>query len=291
MKINITPYTTIDHEAIKQIYCQILQNEWELTTDLTQMIHDLDQSISEEVVLVARQNGTIIGFISWYEPDAFIHHLYIKSEFRNLGVGKNLIHCALGKLRHPVRLKCLKNNKKALDFYFGIGWYLAGEGISNEGDFFIMEYSNVENKNILIEDFKLHERLQNDCYILGKLPLSYLLLNNNAEVPWFILVPETNKLEVHELNMDTQRLLFQEAMDLSKMLKNILNVDKINMGAIGNLVPQLHFHVIGRQKQDFCWPKVVWGAEGFRPYKSEELQHLIGIVRSSFGNQLKSIED
>ena len=286
MKIKISTFESKDLPAIKKIYCQILKDEWRQSVDQLQLEKELEESFEEEYVLVASLNDTVIGFVSWHEPDSFVHHLYIEEKYRGQGFGKELINCALQRLRYPIRLKCLQKNKDALEFYFAKGWYLAGEGSSEEGDFFLLEFSKVENKQLVNQNFKLHERLIKDCYVLGKLPLSYLLLNKNAEAPWFILVPETLKVEIHDLDSESQKRLFQEALELSLFLKNILKVDKVNMGAIGNLVPQLHFHVVGRRVNDYCWPKVVWGAEGFREYENQELNDLVGIVKSSFGSRM-----
>lgn len=286
MKIKIEPYSPKHQSAIEEIYCHTLKNEWEVLADLSQLKSDLAESFQEETVLIASHNEAILGFISWYEPDAFIHHLYIDKQYRDKGVGKELIQCALNRLRYPVRLKCLQKNKKALDFYFSQSWYLVGEGSSEEGDFFLMEYSKIENKKAKMENFSIHERLLKDSYYLGKLPYAHLLLMKNAEVPWFILVPETSKIEIHDLDHEAQKKLFQEVTEVSLMLKNVLKVDKVNMGAIGNIVPQMHFHVVGRRINDFCWPKVVWGAEGFREYKEEELHNMVGLVKSAFGNRL-----
>lgn len=286
MKITISAYSPDDKKEVLVIYGQVLLEEWQVESNLKQLDDDLEESFQDEVVLVAKQGKRTVGFISWYEPDAFIHHLYVKNDCRGQGVGQQLLQCALDRLRYPIRLKCLQNNKKALNFYAVYGWYMVAEGSSDEGDFYLLEYSKIESPKANEPKFLLHERLQNDCYRLGKLPFCHLLLIKNAEVPWFILVPETNKIEIHELETNAQKKLMEEALEISLMLKNILKVDKVNMGAIGNLVPQLHFHVVGRRVNDYCWPKVVWGAEGFRAYEAEELSNLKGLVKSSFGSRL-----
>ena len=80
MKNLISAYSPEDKKELQAIYCQILREEWQLNTDISQLESDLEESIREEVFLVARHNQKVIGFISWYEPDAYIHHLYVKKE-------------------------------------------------------------------------------------------------------------------------------------------------------------------------------------------------------------------
>lgn len=286
MKIEISKYCADDKQNVFEIYQQILTKEWKTKNEPALLEQEFDEALQEEQVYVARIGVEIVGFISWFEPDAFIHHLYVKKGLRRQKVGLQILQFALNRMRYPIRLKCLQENQNAIDFYLANDWYMVGEGESDEGDFYIMEYSKIEAKVGQVDNFKLHERLQNDCYRLGKLPFCHLLLMKNAQVPWFILVPETLKVEIHDLNIDSQRKMMGEVTEVSLMLKNIFKVDKVNLGAIGNLVPQLHFHVIGRQVNDYCWPKVVWGAEGFREYEAEELNKVVGLVKASFRGRL-----
>jgi diadenosine tetraphosphate (Ap4A) HIT family hydrolase len=112
-----------------------------------------------------------------------------------------------------------------------------------------------------MSNFELHPRLAADCHQLGHMEISQLLLMDNALVPWFILVPDTDKREMFELDAEQQYLVQQEVNALSGFLMARADVEKINLGALGNLVPQLHIHVIGRNSNDFCWPDPVWGQE------------------------------
>ncbi len=107
--------------------------------------------------------------------------------------------------------------------------------------------------------FRLHPQLLADCHRLGQLRFCHLLLNRNAALPWFILVPET---ELSDL-LDLPPVLRSKAMDdtavISGFIKETLGYPKVNFAAIGNVVPQLHLHVIGRREGDPCWPSPVWG--------------------------------
>lgn len=109
--------------------------------------------------------------------------------------------------------------------------------------------------------FDLHPRLLEDCHGLGRLDLCHVLLHRNATLPWFILVPEvgTGVTELHEMDRDQRLRLDDELSRVARFVKSRLGAKKINVGAIGNLVPQLHVHVIGRDPADPCWPGVVWG--------------------------------
>jgi diadenosine tetraphosphate (Ap4A) HIT family hydrolase len=109
---------------------------------------------------------------------------------------------------------------------------------------------------------------------------------DNALVPWFILVPQTDVTEFHELSQETQLLLMEQINLISTYLKQEQSVDKVNVAAIGNIVRQMHIHVVGRTESDYCWPSVVWGAEGGRPYSEHELQEISGSIIKGLGEGL-----
>ena len=110
-----------------------------------------------------------------------------------------------------------------------------------------------------MESFILHPTLAADCHVLGTWRDLRLLLHRDAHVRWFILVPETGATEWHELPVPLRDQLLTASSVLGAMLKNDEGCDKVNIAAIGNMVPQFHFHVIGRWKTDPYWPGVVWG--------------------------------
>ena len=123
--------------------------------------------------------------------------------------------------------------------------------------------------------FVLDERLQRDCFFLGRLELSQLLLLNNAAVPWFILVPEVAVTELCDLDELQHTTLMNESRRLAEFIRQTFVIDKLNVAAIGNVVSQLHLHVIGRRKDDYCWPDVVWGTT---PPEQYELAQVATIV-------------
>lgn len=121
--------------------------------------------------------------------------------------------------------------------------------------------------------FHLDPMLQNDTFFIKKLSLSDLLLMNNKNFPWFILVPNRKNItEIFELNKKDQLQLWHEISEISEFTKKHFNADKINIAALGNKVPQLHIHIIARFKTDLAWPNPVWGHASNLPYTHEEIE-------------------
>jgi diadenosine tetraphosphate (Ap4A) HIT family hydrolase len=109
--------------------------------------------------------------------------------------------------------------------------------------------------------WSLHPKLAEDTVPVGDLALARVLLANDANYPWLILAPRKPGLvEVFDLEEREQMQLLSEAAAVAKALKAITGCDKLNVAALGNRVPQLHVHVIGRRHSDAAWPKPVWGA-------------------------------
>jgi diadenosine tetraphosphate (Ap4A) HIT family hydrolase len=120
--------------------------------------------------------------------------------------------------------------------------------------------------------FTLHPQLSNDCIVLVDLPLSRLLLCNDSTFPWFILVPRLSDVQdIYQLGWQDQQQLLNESSLLSELLILEFNGDKMNVAALGNVVPQLHVHHIVRFRDDPCWPKPIWGQLPLKPYKEAEL--------------------
>lgn len=121
--------------------------------------------------------------------------------------------------------------------------------------------------------FELHPRLAQETLVVGDFPLSRLLLMNDANYPWFILVPRRVGIrEIYELDHDDQIQLLKESSQLARVLSRIYEADKLNVAALGNMVPQLHIHHIVRYRTDPAWPKPVWGLAPAKPYSSRALQ-------------------
>ncbi len=110
-----------------------------------------------------------------------------------------------------------------------------------------------------MSDFAIHPQLLGDCHLLGKVSSAYLLLHRNAALPWFILVPDTECQDLLDLPDDVREQLMTDAKRVADFIKTQFGLSKINVAALGNVVPQLHLHVIGRDPADPCWPNPVWG--------------------------------
>lgn len=124
-------------------------------------------------------------------------------------------------------------------------------------------------------DFSLHPTLVADCHDLGVWQDLCILLHKNALVRWYILVPKTRVTDWHELPGSLHRQLLAASTVLARMLRTDDGCDKVNVAAIGNLVPQFHYHVIGRLRTDPYWPGVVWGrTEPTAPYAPGEIDEL-----------------
>lgn len=122
---------------------------------------------------------------------------------------------------------------------------------------------------------KLHPQLEKDCFVLGEFRLCTLLLLNDANYPWFILLPNREYIkEIHQLSESDQQQLLAESMFFSQCLEQVFQPDKINIAALGNVVPQLHIHHIARFTGDACWPAPVWGAVPAIAYDEQQLENI-----------------
>ena len=120
--------------------------------------------------------------------------------------------------------------------------------------------------------FELHKTLNQDCLIIGEFKLSLVLLNRDANYPWLILVPKRHNIsEIFQLQGADRQQLLLESCNLCEAMMALFKPDKLNIGTLGNLVPQLHMHHVARYVSDQAWPGPVWGAVPPRPYKPLEL--------------------
>ncbi|MDH1054619.1 HIT family protein [Aquipseudomonas alcaligenes] len=120
--------------------------------------------------------------------------------------------------------------------------------------------------------FTLDSRLQQDTLVMGDFPLCRLLLMNDANYPWFILVPRREAVsELFQLDTADQQQLWLETTRLAETLKDAFVADKMNVATLGNVVSQLHMHVIVRRREDQAWPAPVWGRHPARAYEAAEI--------------------
>ena len=118
-----------------------------------------------------------------------------------------------------------------------------------------------------MSQFVLHPQLKADTHFIADLELSRLLLMDDARYPWVILVPRRRDLtELHQLDNAAQSVLMEEITRLSEAMQGFFQAGNMNVGALGNMVPQLHIHVIARNPGDAAWPGPVWGVGNRKPY-------------------------
>ncbi|HEX4177101.1 MAG TPA: HIT domain-containing protein [Rhizomicrobium sp.] len=129
--------------------------------------------------------------------------------------------------------------------------------------------------------FAQHPRLEADAHFAADWPLCRVLLMNDARYPWLVLVPRRDGVtEVTALGAADRAQLMDEIDRAARLVQNFPGVTKLNIGALGNLVPQLHVHVVGRHQGDPAWPGPVWGHSSPAPYASDALARILELVRA-----------
>ena len=131
--------------------------------------------------------------------------------------------------------------------------------------------------------FELHPRLKADSIDIGQIGKINCRLINDRRFPWVILVPEVkNVSEIHQLDVELQAQLARVATELGKTLLEVCDGHKLNVGALGNVVSQLHYHLVVRRHDDAAWPAPVWGFGTPTPYTQDERDMLIRKVCVAF---------
>lgn len=132
-------------------------------------------------------------------------------------------------------------------------------------------------------EFILDARLQADTVPVASLDMCDVLLMNDARFPWLIVVPrETSLVEIADLGEHAQQRLWHEVNRAAATLRQVAPCDKLNIGALGNIVRQLHIHVVARREGDAVWPGPVWGHGRTEPYADDKLQSQLMLLRRAF---------
>lgn len=136
-------------------------------------------------------------------------------------------------------------------------------------------------------EFELHPQLAADCIVLGDFPLSRLLLMNDSNYPWFILVPRrVGATEIYHLSESERCQMIHESSFLAENLADIFAARKMNVASLGNMVPQLHIHHVVRQEDDAAWPGPMWGKVPLTPYTEEQvhdIRHRVEVLLAGTG--------
>jgi diadenosine tetraphosphate (Ap4A) HIT family hydrolase len=136
--------------------------------------------------------------------------------------------------------------------------------------------------------FTLHPQLERDTIHVGDFELCHVLLMNDVRYPWVILVPQReNKSEIYQLTESEQQQLLTESSFLCQAMSELFSADKMNIGALGNMVEQLHIHHIARFKTDATWPKPVWGIGQAETYSDIAKTAMLSQLRQALGDYLR----
>jgi len=139
--------------------------------------------------------------------------------------------------------------------------------------------------------YSLDKQLQQDTVLLGQFPLCDVLLMNDSQYPWVILVPRRASIrESYHLSQDEQHQLSDESAYVSQRLADFFEAVSMNVAALGNVVSQLHVHHVVRFSDDPTWPKPVWGALPAKPYSKSELTKVVGDLGRLLSDKLIETE-
>jgi diadenosine tetraphosphate (Ap4A) HIT family hydrolase len=132
--------------------------------------------------------------------------------------------------------------------------------------------------------WELDPQLARDTATIGDFPLSRALVSRDASYPWLILVPRRpGVVELMDLPDADQPQVMREIAHVGRVLKTVTASDKLNIAAIGNVVAQLHIHIVARRRGDAAWPKPIWGAGPAREYAPDALDQFIAVLRRDLG--------
>ena len=130
--------------------------------------------------------------------------------------------------------------------------------------------------------FKINKKFLKSSHYITDLQLCSIRLHDNSKFPWIILIPKRNKItDMSDLNSKDQILLIKEIVYVSKIMKKLFKTPKLNVEKVGNIVPQLHIHIIARYKKDSSWPLSVWVVKG-KCYSAKALKDVVNKIRMAF---------
>jgi len=130
--------------------------------------------------------------------------------------------------------------------------------------------------------FKINKKFLKSSHHITDLKLCSIRLHDNSKFPWVILIPQRNKItDISDLNSKDQILLMKEIVYVSKIMKKLFKTSKLNVEKVGNIVPQLHIHIIARYKKDSTWPLSVWVVKS-KCYSTKVLKEVVNKIRMAF---------
>ena len=130
--------------------------------------------------------------------------------------------------------------------------------------------------------YRINKKFLKSSHYIADLKLCSVRLNDNSKFPWLILIPKRKNItDISDLNSKDQILLIREIVFISKLMKKLFKTSKLNIEKIGNIVPQLHIHIISRKKTDSSWPLSVWVVKG-KKYSANNLKEVLNKIRIAF---------
>jgi len=130
--------------------------------------------------------------------------------------------------------------------------------------------------------YRINKKFLKSSHYIVDLKLCSVRLNDNSKFPWLILIPKRKNItDISELNSKDQILLMKEIVSASRLMKKLFKTSKLNIEKIGNIVPQLHIHIISRKKNDSSWPLSVWVVKG-KKYSAKNLKEVLNKIRLAF---------
>lgn len=129
-------------------------------------------------------------------------------------------------------------------------------------------------------EFTLHQQLKKDTFFIGSLKIADILLMNDSRYPWLILVPRINEVcDITDLSTEQRAEFNEEINHVASLIKKAYQPERMNIAMLGNIVPQLHCHIIARFKEDFAWAKPVWGIGEAISYTKEQQEKIIPLLQ------------
>ncbi|MEO6286867.1 MAG: GNAT family N-acetyltransferase [Dyadobacter sp.] len=140
MEIEIIPYIDDHRDALRQVYLRARLQAFPWLAPATFKFEDFDKATEGELILIALCENRPAGFVSWWAPENFVHNLFIDPDYIKKGLGRTLLWECLNRTGKPARLKCLIDNKNAMEFYQHLGWKLHSKGQSDDGEFALLVF-------------------------------------------------------------------------------------------------------------------------------------------------------
>ncbi len=134
--------TQSNYEELREIFFTVRRNTFHWIEPEELKLSDFDESTKDELILIALIKNEIVGFVSVWVPDKFIHNLFVLQDFQGKGVGTALVNGVVKRVGLPLTLKCVKSNTKAFNYYKSHNWTIEKEEMGNEGLYYLMKYSN-----------------------------------------------------------------------------------------------------------------------------------------------------